>query len=79
MKNIVALEGKPLPEWTADERAVYEVLSQRNGPLSALGLSRWIRRNPDLTKPDKKIAAAANKLWKGMLIAQDEDGNYSCM
>lgn len=77
MKNIVALEGRPLPEWTPEEKAVYETLSQANGWLSALGLSRWIMKNPDLTKPDKKIAAAADKLWKGMMILQDTDGNYS--
>ena len=76
MKNIVALEGRPLPEWTPEEKAVYQILSQTNGPLSALGLSRWILNNPDLSKPDKKIAAAAEKLWKGMMIAQDTDGNY---
>ena len=78
MKNIVALEGRHLPEWSADEKAVYELLKQRAGsPLSVLGLSRWIRNNPDLMKADKKIAAAAKKLWLMGMITEDVDGNYS--
>lgn len=80
MKNFIALEGQHLPEWSADEKAVYEVLKQQGGhSLSALGLSRWIRKNPNLTKPDKKIAAAARKLAAGMVIAEDVDGNYCCI
>ena len=80
MKNLVALEGRHLPEWSADEKAVYEVLKQQGGhSMSVLGLSRWIRKNPNLTKADKKIAAAAKKLASGMLIAEDVDGNYCCI
>jgi hypothetical protein len=80
MKNFIALEGKHLPEWSADEKAVYEVLKQQAGrSLSVLGLSRWIRNNPDLMKADKKIAAAAKNLASGMVIAEDVDGNYCCI
>ena len=80
MKNFIALEGKHLPEWSADEKAVYEVLKQQAGrSLSVLGLSRWIRNNPDLMKADKKIAAAAKKLASAMVIAEDVDGNDCCI
>lgn len=74
---VVALEGKPLPPLTADERAIYELLSQeRNWHASAVGLTRWIRKDKDARKADKGIAAAAEKLWAGMLIGKDVDGNY---
>ena len=82
MKNTVAMEGKPLPPMSEDEKAVYAVLSEQkrlgHGPLSSLGLSRWVRKKPELMQADEKIAAAAHRLWCGMMIAQDEDGNYSC-
>ena len=73
MKNVVALEGRSLPPLSADERAVYDLLAQGNGPLSALGLTRWIRKTPDAKKADPKITAAAKKLWHGMLISADDD------
>lgn len=76
MKNIVALEGKSLPPWSEEEKAIHAILSQGHGPLSALGLTRWIKQTPDIAKADKKIAAAAKKLAAGMLIFEDEDGNY---
>ena len=77
MKGVVALEGKPLPDWSDEERAVYAVLFEEPGRvLSPLGLSRWIKKDPDLKRADKKIAAAAHKLWCGMLIFADDDGNY---
>jgi hypothetical protein len=78
--NIVAIEGNPLPEWTADEKAVYSLLlslkKEGSSGLSSLGLSRWIRKDPSLAKPDKKIAAAAERLWAGMMIAKDDEGTY---
>ena len=77
MKTFVALEGRPLPPLSKEERAVYEVLVENKGrAMSALGLTRWIKKNPDATKADKKIAAAAQKLWLGMLIVKYEDGTY---
>jgi hypothetical protein len=80
MRNVVALEGRHLPEWSADEKAVYDVLKQQApASLSVVGLSRWIRKNPDLMKADKKIAAAAKRLSGMMMIAEDEDGNYCCI
>lgn len=77
MKNLVVIEGRRHPDWSDDEKAVCKVLKE-NYPhsLSALGLSRWIRKNPDLKKADKKIVAAAKKLAAGMVIAEDVDGNY---
>jgi hypothetical protein len=52
---------------------------QAPASLSVVGLSRWIRKNPDLMKADKKIAAAAKRLSGMMMIAEDEDGNYCCI
>ena len=77
IKTVVALEGRPLPPLSQEERSVYAVLSENKGrALSPLGLTRWIKKKPDAAKADKKIAAAAQKLWQGTLISQDEDGNY---
>lgn len=77
MKPFVALEGRPLPPLSKEERAVYEVLSENKGrPMSVVGLTRWIKKNPDATKADKKIAAAAQKLSHGMLICEYKDGTY---
>jgi hypothetical protein len=69
MKNRIALSGKPVRPLTKEERAVYDVLLERKkeggGPMSAVGLSRWIKKNPDLMKADKAIAKAADSLWHG--------------
>lgn len=76
MKNIVALEGKPV-HCSDMEKAVLEVLKQASCPLSAVGLSRWVKKNPDLMKADKEVLAAVEKLWKGMLVTKYEDNTYS--
>lgn len=78
VKTVVALEGRPIPPLSADERAIYELLKeQREWHASAVGLTRWIRKNKDAMKADKDIAAAAERLWAGGLpIGKDEDGNY---
>lgn len=73
----LAMEGKPLPPLTADERAVYDLLHEQRGwHASALGLTRWIRQEPDAVSADKRIVAAAERLWAGMLISKDVDNNY---
>jgi hypothetical protein len=80
MHTVVALEGRRQPEWTPEQKAVYAVvlsLRDEGGRISALGLSRWILKNPDLTVADAKIAAAAEWLWHGMLLMKDEDDAYS--
>jgi hypothetical protein len=77
MKNIVALEGIPQRPWSSVEKAVYETLKESGGSLSAVGLSRWIKKNPDILKADKKIVAAAECLWAGGHICKDVDDNYS--
>lgn len=77
MRPAVALEGKPLPPLTADERAICDLLSEQRGwHASAVGLTRWIRQDRDATRADKGIEAAAERLWAGMLIGKDVDGNY---
>lgn len=77
VRTVVALEGTPLPPLTADERAVCDLLKEQRGwHASPVGLTRWIRKNKDATKADKAIVAAAEKLWAGMLIGKDVDGNY---
>lgn len=77
VQPFVALEGKPLTPLTDDERAVLNLLSdQRGWHASAVGLTRWIRQDKDARKADKVITAAAERLWAGMLIAKDTDGNY---
>lgn len=76
MKNIVAIEGKQI-RYTALESAILEVLGQATCPLSALGLSRWVKKNPDLMKADKNVLAAVEKLWAGMLVTKYEDNTYS--
>jgi hypothetical protein len=80
VRPVVVMEGRPLPPLTEDERSVLDVLEQErgNGPLSALGLTRWIRKNPGASRPDKGIVAAAERLWAGMLISKDIEDNYSC-
>ena len=73
----IALEGKPLPPLTADERAIYDLLREQRGwHASAIGLTRWIRKRPDAARADRKIAAAAERLSAGMLIHKDVDDNY---
>ena len=76
MKNIVALEGKQI-RYSAMEKAILEVLGQAGGPLSAVGLSRWVKKNPDLMKADKDVLAAVEKLSAGMLVTKYEDNTYS--
>lgn len=77
VQPFIALEGKPLRPMTEDERAICNLLAeQKEWHASALGLTRWIRQDKDAEKPDKKIVAAAERLWAGMLIGKDEDGNY---
>jgi hypothetical protein len=77
VRPVVALEGKPLPPWSADERAILKLLSeQREWHASPVGLTRWIRQNKDATRADKAIAEAAEKLWLSGLINKDIDGNY---
>jgi|688.fasta_scaffold663136_3 hypothetical protein len=77
VKTVVALEGRPLPLLSADERAICDLLSeQREWHASAVGLTRWIRKDKDARKADRAIAEAAERLWAGMLIGKDTDGNY---
>jgi hypothetical protein len=76
MKNIVALEGKQI-RYSVMEKAILEALRQAGGPLSAVGLSRWVKKNPDLMKADKDVLAAVEKLWAGMLVTKYEDNTYS--
>lgn len=77
VKPVVALEGRQLPPLSADERAICDLLSeQREWHASAVGLTRWIRQDKDATKADKAIVEAAERLWAGMLIGKDVDGNY---
>ena len=77
VQPFVALEGKPLPPLSDDERAILDLLTEQRGwHASAVGLTRWIRQDKDARRADKAIAAAAERLWAGMLIAQDTDGNY---
>ena len=77
VRPFVALEGKPLPPLSDDERAILDLLSdQRGWHASAVGLTRWIRQNKDALKADKAITEAAERLWVGMLISKDVDGNY---
>jgi hypothetical protein len=77
MKNIVALQGVPQRDWSKDERAVYDTLKESGGTLSAVGLSRWIKKNSDIVKADAKIFAAAESLWNAGYIFKDVDDNYS--
>lgn len=77
VRPVVALEGKPLPPLSADERAIYDLLKEQAGwHASAVGLTRWIRGDRDARKADPAIVKAAERLWAGMLIAKDVDGNY---
>ena len=77
VRPVVAVGGKPLPPLTADERAICDLLKEQVGwHASALGLTRWIRQNKDARKADPAIVEAAERLWVGMLIGKDVDGNY---
>ena len=77
VRPVVALEGRPLPPLTADERAICDLLKDQKGwHASAVGLTRWIRQNKDARKADAAIVEAAERLWAGMLIGKDVDGNY---
>lgn len=77
VRPVVALDGKPLPPLPDDERAICDLLKEQKGwHASAVGLTRWIRQDRDARKADKAIAAAAERLWTGMLIGKDIDGNY---
>lgn len=79
VRPVVALEGRPLPPLTADERAICNLLTEQKGwHASAVGLTRWIRQNKDARKADAAIVEAAERLWAGMLIGKDVDGNYFC-
>jgi hypothetical protein len=78
VEPFVALEGRPLPPLSPDERAICDLLREQKGwHASPLGLTRWIRKNKGAMKADKAIAEAAERLWAGMLISKDVDGNYS--
>lgn len=78
VRPVVALEGKPQTPLSADERAIYDLLKEQRGwHASTVGLTRWIRKDKDAKKADKAIEAAAERLWLGMLISKDMDGNYS--
>jgi hypothetical protein len=80
VEPFVALEGRPLPPLSPDEQAICDLLREQRGwHASAVGLTRWIRKNKDATKPDKELAEAAERLWAGMLIGKDVDGNYFYM
>lgn len=73
----VVIDGKPLPNWTDDEVAVHHLLSdQRGWHASPLGLTRWIRKQPDAAAADAAIVAAAEKLWATGFVHKDEDGNF---
>ena len=77
VRPVVALEGTPLPPLSDDERAICNLLKEQAGwHASAVGLTRWIRRDKDARKADKVIVEAAERLWTGMLIGKDVDGNY---
>ena len=78
VRPVVALEGRPLPPLTADERAICDLLTEQKGwHASAVGLTRWIRQNKDARKADAAIVEAAERLWAGMLIGKDVDGTTS--
>ena len=78
VRPVVALEGKPQAPLSADEQAIYDLLREQRGwHASTVGLTRWIRQDKDAKKADKAIEAAAERLWLGMLISKDMDGNYS--
>lgn len=78
VRPVVALEGRPLPPLSADERAICDLLKEQKGwHASAVGLTRWIRQDKDARKADRAIAEAAERLWVGGYIAKDIDGNYS--
>lgn len=78
VRPVVALEGRPLPPLSADEKAICDLLKeQRAWHASTVGLTRWIRKNKDAKKADKAIEAAAERLWICGYIAKDIDGNYS--
>ena len=77
VRPVVALEGKPLPPLSDDERSILDLLTEQRGwHASAVGLTRWIRQDKDALKADKAITEAAERLWVGMRIAKDTDGNY---
>jgi len=77
VRPVVALEGKPLPPLSADERDICDLLKEQRGwHASAVGLTRWIRSDKDARKADEDIAAAAERLWAGCYIGKDIDGNY---
>ena len=78
VRPVVALEGRPLPPLSADERAICDLLKEQKGwHASAVGLTRWIRQDKDARKADRAISEAAERLWLGGYIAKDIDGNYS--
>ena len=77
VQPFVAMAGKPLPPLSDDERAILDLLTEQRGwHASAVGLTRWIRQDKDALKADKAITEAAERLWAGMLISKDVDGNY---